>query len=298
MRRFAASTYEALQSRVSSLFDLDTFLLKYEDEEGDLVTVSSEWELEEALRCQGPVLRLNVEATDDRQSGDFILVERDCVVHVDQTADDKSPESFPSPLSTSANTTSQTSEATPMILTPLPQAVSPEVASVEAVSLQSPRQTSSTAMESSPESISPTLEPAVAVRAQDSASPPRESYVTQNGSKRSYAEACQSKVPYLQGTSKASTYIISVSNSSAGARAGVKPHAVSSTSTTPYIQAANGQKPYAKGQDGVEFTQTPKVSAPYASGKSRKSSPAYAQPLEDSRYASQSHAAKPFTQVK
>jgi len=51
------------------------------------VTVSSEWELEEALRCtfnpnrqlleflgQGPVLRLNVEVSEERQSGDFILV--------------------------------------------------------------------------------------------------------------------------------------------------------------------------------------------------------------------------------
>jgi len=261
MRRFAASTYEDLQKQVSSLFDLDAFLLEYQDEEGDLVTVSSEWELEEALRCQGPVLRLNVEAADDRQSGDFILVERDCIVHVDQTAEDKPSDAFPSPLTTDL---AQTSEATPMIFTPLPQ-------------------TAQTTQQSTSESP------------QESASPARESPSTQNGGKRSYAEACESKAPYLQGAHKAPTYIISVSNSGANPRPRVKPHAVSSSSATPYAQAADAQKPYAQGKDGSEFTQTPKVSTPYAQGKS---SPAYARPLEDSHYVSQSRAKQPFTQVK
>jgi hypothetical protein len=261
MRRFAASTYEALQQRVASLFDLDTFLLKYQDEEGDLVTVSSEWELEEALRCNGPVLRLNVEATDDRQSGDFILVERDCVVHVDQSGDTKPDDAFPSPLATE-QVSQQASQATPMALTPLPQ-------------------TTTTQQSTQPQNLP----------VQDLTS----SSVPTAGAKRSYAEACESKTPYLQGAHKVPTYIISVSNSGANPRSHAKPHAVTSTATTPYVQAADVRAPYARGKDGPEFTQTPKVSAPYAQGKS---SPAYVRPVEDSHYVSQSRAAKPFTQVK
>jgi len=261
MRRFAASTYEDLQQRVASLFDLDTFLLKYQDEEGDLVTVSSEWELEEALRCQGPVLRLNVEATDDRQSGDFILVEKDCVLHVDRTGEDKPADSFPSPLATEQPSTSHVSEATPMALTPLPQATQTTQHTVQ-------------------EPHSPSKEsPAVA----------------HNGSKRSYAEACESKTPYLQGTHKVPSYIISVSKSGANPHSRVKPHAVCSAAATPYVQATDTQTPYARGKDGPEFTQNPKVGTPYAQGKS---SAAYVRPAEDSHYVSQSHAAKPFMQVK
>jgi len=271
MRRFAASTYEDLQNRVSSLFDIDSFLLKYQDEEGDLVTVSSEWELEEALRCQGPVLKLNVEATDDRQSGDFILVERDCVVHVDQTGESSEtterPSNFlPSPLATELI---PSSEATPMAISPTPVTRTP-----------------------SPE-IAQATQPSTEV----SASPARESPAsTHNGSKRTYAEACESKTPYLQGAQKSPTYIISVSNSGSNHRSRAKPHAVSSSPTTPYVQSSDSQKPYAKGKDGLEFTQTTKVSAPYAKGG--KSTSAYARPAEDSHYVSQSHASKPFTQVK
>jgi len=264
MRRFAASTYEDLQQRVAALFDLDTFLLKYQDEEGDLVTVSSEWELEEALRCQGPVLRLNVEATDDRQSGNFILVEKDCVVHVDQTSDDKPSESFPSPLATEQTSTTK-SDATPMALTPLPQTTHATQQSTQ----------------------------------QELSSPAKESpAATHNGSKRSYAEACESKAPYLQGSHKAPSYIISVSNTAgANPHSRAKPHTVSATAATPYVQAADVQTPYARGKDGAVFTQTPKISAPYAQGKT-KSSPGYVRPVEDSHYVSQSHAATPFTQVK
>jgi len=258
MRRFAASTYEDLQQRVASLFELDSFLLKYEDEEGDLVTVSSEWELEEALRCQGPVLRLNVEAADDRQSqsGDFILVEKDCVVHVDQS-DDKPDNAFPSPVATEQTPSQHTSEATPMALTPLPQSTH-----------------------------------ATAQPVQEDASS-REAVSAHNG-KRSYAEACESKTPYLQGTHKLPTYIISVGNSGGNPRARLKPHTMSTTAGTPYVQAADNQTPYAKGKDGAEFTQT-RASPPYAQGKS---SPAYVRPGQDSHYVSQSHATKPFTQVK
>jgi hypothetical protein len=248
MRRFGASTYEDLQKQVATLFDLDAFLLKYQDEEGDLVTVSSEWELDEALRCQGPVLRLNVEVTDE-QSGDFILVQRDCVVHVDQTVEDKPSDALPSPLTTELLTTSQASESVPMALTPLPQ--------ITQTMPQSPP-------------------------GQEAASPVRQSASTQNGSKRSYAEACESKSPYSQATRRGATYIVSVSNARAHPRSGVKSHAVSSAAATPYVQSSNVQKPYAQGKDRSEFVK-PKVAAPYAQGKS---SPAYARGVEDSHYVS------------
>lgn len=243
MRRFAASTYEDLQERVSNLFGLESFLLKYQDEEGDLVTVSSEWELEEALRCQGPVLRLNVEISEDRQSGDFILVQKECVVHIDESADEKS-DSFPSPLATEQLTTSE--ETSPMALTPLPEAPA-EPAAKEA---------------------------------------PKEASLANNlGTKRSYAEACESKTPYIQGAHKVPTYIISVS-----ARALEKAHSPG----TKYTQSLLAE-PYAKGKDGPEFAQTAKASQPYAKGKQTKP---YTQPKADAHYASQAQASRPFTQVK
>lgn len=290
MRRFAASTYEDLQHRVSTLFSLDAFLLKYQDEEGDLVTVSSEWELEEALRCQGPVLKLNVETADDQQSGDFILVEKDCVVHVDQSANDELSDAvLPSPLSiehvSSTSNTSSSSEATPMALTPL-LSISTHTQSVPVpvpVSVKAEQFTNN--------------EPLVAAVTPMKSDTPMasETSTNVNVSKRSYAEACEAKLPYSQGTHKAPTYIISVSNSAANPRSAAQPHATSSTSTTPYVKAAEVRQPYAKGKDGLEFTQTPKVSAPYAQGKSRTSP---AQASGNSPYVSQTHAAKPFTQVK
>jgi len=103
MRRFAALTYEDLQLRVMQLFNVRSFLLKYKDEDGDMVTVSSGFELEEALRSQGPVLRLNIEIVDDPQSEDYILVHQECVMHMQERVQEVElpPSPEPSPMAVS-----------------------------------------------------------------------------------------------------------------------------------------------------------------------------------------------------
>jgi hypothetical protein len=259
MRRFAASTYEDLQQRVTELFEISSFLLKYEDEDGDMVTVSSEWELEEALRCQGPVLKLHVEAAEDRQSGDFILVQKECVMHVQELEEvqNQAADEEPAPL---AIPPSQSAEASPMALTPLP------------------------VKQPDPQCV---RDPDREDRAERS----------QVHTKRTYTEATESKKPYVQGAHKIPTYIISVPAEGSNQRPTSKPHTVASAAGTPYAQGAKLRTPYAAGKQGNEFTKSPSVGAvPY--GKGKASPQGFVLTADASApYGTPAHAQVPFTQT-
>jgi hypothetical protein len=259
MRRFAASTYEDLQQRVTQLFDISSFLLKYQDEDGDMVTVSSEWELEEALRCQGPVLKLNVEAAADseRQSGDFILVQKDCVMHVQE------PESpVPRQLTIPPSQT-QTTGPVAMALTPLPSSA---------------------------------IEVSMAKSAPETVSRDEPSERSQVHTKRTYAEVTESKEPYVQGTHKFPTYIISVPAEGSCHRPTSKAHV--SVASTPYVQqGSKSRTPYAVGKHGQEFVKSPTLTgAPYATGKSSPQSFVLAAEAQKP-YAATAQAHVPFMRV-
>lgn len=66
MRRFPIEvplTFAALAERIRTVFGVgaqDTLVLKYQDNEGDLITVSTDVELAEALRLSGSLLRLEL----------------------------------------------------------------------------------------------------------------------------------------------------------------------------------------------------------------------------------------------
>jgi len=263
MRRFAASTYEDLQQRVAQLFEISSFLLKYQDEDGDMVTISSEWELEEALRSQGPVLKLYVEAAEDTDSEDYILVQKEMVIHAEVTA-----EATAEVKAVSADTNvslqlnipppsffSSASSPTPMALTPLP-------------ALQSVTRAPEP-MENTPER-------------------------TMVHTKRAYTEISQSREPYAHGAHKAPSYIISVPAAAANRRP-AKQHARAQRSETPYLQETGVRTPYAGGKHGQEFVTPERGTVPYAA--TRASPQGFALAEAGRPYASPAAAPSAFTQT-
>jgi hypothetical protein len=279
MRRFAASTYEDLQRRVTQLFDITSFLLKYQDEDNDMVTVSSEWELEEALRCQGPVLRLNVEVADERSSGDFILVQRDMVMHVQDSGEEPACRSPQVTIPAVEQTT-----VTPMTLTPLPSQTNSEVA-------RGP--------------TPPTEKHEEQEQKREAQAGTKRSYAEVTASRAPYTEVAVSKTPYISGSHKAPGYIISVPSEASCQRPKGSLYAQPTSSATAYtqpssspnnyVQPSASKVPYAAGKSGQEFVKSPKPTTPYAQGKPSPQS--FALPSAATKpYASPS-SHPPFTQA-
>merc|ERR1712087_123540 len=62
LRRFLLPeiSYSCLEDKVKEIFGISNFTLKFQDEEGDMCTISSDPELEEALRLSKKTLKLKL----------------------------------------------------------------------------------------------------------------------------------------------------------------------------------------------------------------------------------------------
>merc|ERR1719150_1786127 len=69
LRRFLLPeiSYSCLEDKVKEIFGISNFVLRFQDEEGDMCTISSDPELEEALRLSKKTLKLKLYQNEGEQ---------------------------------------------------------------------------------------------------------------------------------------------------------------------------------------------------------------------------------------
>lgn len=92
-RRFGlpSPTYQALAAQITDLYGLEHFTVKYVDEDGDSLTVSSTLELEDALRTNPKTLKLFVTAKTQTQPAETKPAEATLLPEVAETKADRVP---------------------------------------------------------------------------------------------------------------------------------------------------------------------------------------------------------------